>query len=64
MQQRTSWGRRILCHALRHHDWHTYSTEDGERYASCTVCHRDRTDSLGSGAHFGAFAGGNVSGAG
>lgn len=59
-----SLARRILCRAFRHHDWHTYSTEDGERYMSCAVCHRDRTDRLGPGAHFGGFAGSNVSGAG
>lgn len=64
VQQTSSLGRRILCHALRRHDWHTYSTDDGERYASCMVCHRDRTDRLGSGAHFGGFAGSNFGGAG
>jgi hypothetical protein len=49
--------RRFLCRALRHHDWHGWSTEDGGRYQSCTVCHRDRVERLGPGAHFGAFAG-------
>jgi len=48
--------RRILCRTVRHHDWHAYSTDDGGRYLSCAVCHRDRTDRLGPGAHFGAFA--------
>jgi hypothetical protein len=41
---------------MRHHDWHTYSTEDGGLYRCCRVCHRDRTDRLGPGANFGAFA--------
>jgi len=48
--------RRILCRGMRHHDWHLYSTEDGGRYLSCAVCHRDHNDRLGPGAHFGAFA--------
>jgi hypothetical protein len=56
MQQTPSRARRFLCHSLRHHDWHTFSTEDGERYMSCAVCHRDRTGPLGPGAHFGPFA--------
>jgi hypothetical protein len=43
MQPTPSLARRILCRAFRHHDWHTYSTEDGGLYLSCTVCHRDRT---------------------
>jgi hypothetical protein len=56
MQQTPSRRRRILCHALRHHDWHTYSTEDGNRYTSCAVCHRDRSDRYNLGTHFGPFA--------
>ena len=57
VDQTPSLGRRILCRAFRHHDWHTCSTADGGLYLSCRVCHRDHTDRLGPGAHFGAFAG-------
>jgi hypothetical protein len=57
MRQVPSLARRILCRTMRHHDWHTYSTEDGNRYQSCTVCHRDRTPRLGPGTSFGPFAG-------
>jgi hypothetical protein len=57
MDQTPSLSRRILCRAFRHHDWHTCSAEDGGLYLSCRVCHRDRPDRLGPGAHFGAFAG-------
>jgi hypothetical protein len=56
MQDNPSLRRRILCRALRHHHWHTYSTEDGGRYESCAVCHRDRAGRVGLGPHFGAFA--------
>jgi hypothetical protein len=56
MDRTPSRGRRILCRAFRHHDWHTCSAEDGGRYLSCRVCHRDRVDRIGPGAHFGAFA--------
>ena len=43
----TSQRRRFLCRALRWHDWHTYSTEDGNRYVACTVCHRDHPGRMG-----------------
>jgi hypothetical protein len=64
VHQTPSLSRTILCRAFRHHDWHTHSTDDGGRYESCAVCHRDRTPRLGPGAHFGAFAGSGCGGGG
>lgn len=39
--------RRLRCRILRLHDWHTYSTEDGGRYRSCTVCRKDHPGQMG-----------------
>jgi hypothetical protein len=64
VHQTPSLSRTILCRAFRHHDWHTHSTDDGGRYESCAVCHRDRTPQVGLGAHFGAFAGSGCGGGG
>ena len=49
--------RRFRCRALRHHDWHLYSTEDGGLYQACTVCHRDDPGPGPQGAYYGPFAG-------
>ena len=40
-------GRRLRCRLLRWHHWQTHSTEDGGRYKSCSVCHRDHPGQLG-----------------
>jgi hypothetical protein len=47
MQQTVTFGRRFRCRVLRWHDWQTHSTEDGGRYRSCSVCHRDHPGPLG-----------------
>ena len=49
--------RRFRCRALRRHDWHQFSTEDGGLYEVCTVCHRDNPGAGPNGAYYGAFAG-------
>jgi len=41
-----SLGRRFRCRVLRWHDWQVHSTEDGERYRSCAVCHTDHQGEL------------------
>ena len=40
-------GRRLRCRLLRWHHWQSHSTEDGGRYKSCSVCHRDHPGKLG-----------------
>ena len=40
-------GRRLRCRVLRWHHWQTHGTEDGRRYRSCSVCHRDHPGQLG-----------------
>jgi hypothetical protein len=47
MQQTLAFGRRFRCRVLRLHDWQTHSTEDGRRYRSCSVCHRDHAGASG-----------------
>jgi hypothetical protein len=50
--------RRFRCRAMHRHYWHTYCTEDGSRYQSCLVCHKDDAGPLGpNGAFYGPFAG-------
>ena len=40
-------GRRLRCRLLRWHHWQSHRTEDGARYKSCSVCHRDHPGKLG-----------------
>lgn len=40
-------GRTLRCRLLRWHHWQSHSTEDGGRYKSCSVCHRDHPGKLG-----------------
>ena len=47
MQQTSPFGRRFRCRVLRWHHWQSHSTEDGGRYKSCSVCHRDHPGKLG-----------------
>ena len=47
-------GRRLRCRLLRWHHWETHSTEDGGRYKSCSVCHRDHPGKLGMNNTIGA----------
>ena len=41
-----SLGRRFRCRVLRWHDWRVHSTEDGELYRSCALCHIDHQGEL------------------
>jgi hypothetical protein len=47
VQQTIPFGRRFRCRVLRWHDWQRHSTEDGRRYRSCSVCHKDHPGQLG-----------------
>jgi len=47
MHETIPFGRRFRCRVLRWHDWRTVSTEDGGRYASCSVCRKDHPGQMG-----------------
>jgi len=40
-------GRRFRCRVLRWHHWERHTTEDGGRYACCSVCRKDHPGRLG-----------------
>jgi hypothetical protein len=35
-------GQRFRCRYMHWHYWHTFSTDDGERYVACSVCRKER----------------------
>jgi hypothetical protein len=54
MTAQTPLWRSFRCHALRLHDWRTYSTDDGSRYVACSVCRKEHPGT-GTGPGVGAM---------
>jgi hypothetical protein len=48
----------FTCRLNLHHVWHTYSTEDGNRYLRCARCGKEYTGGGGSGGMTAAAGGG------
>jgi len=47
----------ITCRLNLHHLWHTYSTEDGNRYLRCARCGKEYTRGGSRGMTYGAGGG-------